>query len=188
MIKKPNPNETQDKHLIAMTLEGNSQPFGEIVERYWNMAVALAISKINDRTAAEDIAQQSFIKAYSNLGKLRNPEYFAGWLAKIVLQQCVDHLRKNAEAKNLTSLETLNSELVHSSTSFTDAEAASIRNAINQLPDKLKEVVILRFVTSLNSAQIAQQLGIRHGTVRVWLHRAYQILKKQLTGLFKEGQ
>ena len=56
---------SNDEKLIQDTLRGDNSSFGVIVQRYWNMALALALSRVGDITEAEDVAQESFIKAYS---------------------------------------------------------------------------------------------------------------------------
>ncbi len=88
-----------DEKLVEATLQGDISSFDIIVERYWDMVIAFALSKIDNAIDAEDIAQESFLKAYSQLHRLRNPSRFAGWLSKIVAQQCVNHIRKNAHKK-----------------------------------------------------------------------------------------
>ncbi|HUS73174.1 MAG TPA: sigma factor, partial [Sedimentisphaerales bacterium] len=79
---------SSDEQLISATLGGDMTAFGTIVERYWNMVVGLAMSKIGEPAEVEDIAQESFMKAYSQLHSLQHPSRFAGWLSKIALQQC----------------------------------------------------------------------------------------------------
>ena len=184
--------KTRDEQLISAVLAGDISSYGIIVERYWTMAVALAISKINNVTEAEDIAQESFIKAYSHLNKLRRMDRFAGWLSKIVIQQCIDHSRRNAKVLSVSTLDTnafdsFDSEFVFKSNPGLDDEHVSfIRKTVAKLPDKFKKVVIMRFTAGLTSAEIAKELGKRHGTVRTWLHRAYEILRKELTPFFEE--
>ena len=95
-----------DEQIITATLGGDVSSFGIIVERYWDMVIAFALSKIDNAIDAEDIAQESFLKAYSQLHRLRNPSRFAGWLSKIVAQQCVNHIRKNAHKRIASSYTT----------------------------------------------------------------------------------
>ncbi len=192
MTEKPQPVTATDEQLVTAALKGDTPSYGVIVERYWKMAVALALSKINDATEAEDIAQESFIKAYSQLHKLRYPDRFVGWLSKIVTQLCIDHVRKYSRGQSIATLdtkafETLNSGLAFANNPGLDQNQINfVRQTVAKLPDKFKKVVIMRFVAGLTSADIAKQLGKRHGTVRVRLHRAYQILRKELTPVFEE--
>jgi RNA polymerase sigma-70 factor, ECF subfamily len=177
-----------DDKLIADALTGNRQSFGILVERYWRMAVALASAKIDNYDAAQDIAQESFLKAYFQLDTLKNRSRFAGWLSKIVLQQCCDHIRKQSRAA-LAPIDSVSSELLaaaKSNSGLTDQQIRFIRKTVASLPDKLRTVIIMRFIGELNAMQIAMQLNKRHGTIRVWLHRAYKILQKELASLIEE--
>ena len=192
MPENENQKKRSDRQLITAALKGDSLSFGVLVERYWKMAVALALSKINNPTQAEDITQESFIKAYAQLHKLRCPDRFAGWLSKIVTQQCINHVRKYAKDQRVVTLDTrafdtLDSGLAFSSNPGLDEDQIRfVRGTVAKLPDKFKKVVIMRFVTGFTSAEIAQKLGKRHGTVRVWLHRGYEILRKEFAPIFEE--
>ena len=183
---------TSDEQLITATLRGDISSFGTIVERYWDMAVALALSRIDDRIEAEDVAQESFINAYVHLHRLRERSRFAGWLTKIVTQQSINLLRKRARNKavsgcEMSGLEAAAGVFATSNNPGLSAEQTHfIRQTVRQLPDKFRKPIIMRFVAGLSAVQIAEQLGKRPGTVRVWLHRAYQILRKDLAPLFEE--
>ena len=98
-------NMTGDEQLVRATLRGDTSAFGVIVERYWNMIVALALTKMGDPAEAEDVAQESFLKAYSHLHTLKQPSRFAGWLSKIAIQQCMNSVRKSVRCK--TAFESL---------------------------------------------------------------------------------
>jgi len=183
-----------DKQLIMAVLSGETMTYGVIVERYWKMATALALSKINNAAEAEDIAQESFIKAYSQLYKLKKPDRFAGWLCSIVSRGCIDYIRKCARGQNVITLDTKVFEVSDCGFAFSsnpgldENQISFIRSAVAKLPDKFKKVVIMRFVAGLTSNEIAEKLGKRHGTVRVWLHRGYEILRKELTPIFEEAK
>jgi RNA polymerase sigma-70 factor (ECF subfamily) len=188
-----NPNITAaDEMLVEATLQGDIASFGIIVERYWGMVIALSLSKIDNAIDAEDIAQESFLKAYSQLHRLRNPSRFAGWLSKITAQQCVNHIRKNAHRRIASSYTTYHVDAsaqavaCNSNPGLTDEQICFVRQTVSKLPAKFHKVIIMRFVAGLSAVQIAKQLGKRHGTVRVWLHRAYQILRKDLVSIFEE--
>lgn len=184
--------DARDEQLIAATLDGDISSFGTIVERYWNMAVALALSKIDDPVEAEDVAQESLIKAYSQLSSLRDPSRFAGWLSKIIAQQCTNVIRRKARERTVSSregdaLQTLASA-PYTNPGLTDEEVHFVRWAVRQLPAKSRRLIVMRFVGGFSTEQIARQLGKRHGTVRVWLHRAYNSLRKELAPLLEEAK
>lgn len=183
---------TGDEHLVRATLGGDKSAFGTIVERYWNMVVALALSKIADPAEAEDIAQESFIKAYSQLHSLQNPSRFAGWLSKIAVQQCYNSVRRTVRCKSAlgckaTPLEELQAKPAETTDSgLTQSQIHFIRQMVRRLPEKFRKVIIMRFVAGLSAVQIAKQLNKRPGTIRVWLHRAYKILRKDLVPILEE--
>lgn len=192
MPKGHNITIASDEQLITDIQRGDIASFGIIVERYWNMVIALALSMINNVVDAEDIAQESFLKAYSQLNSLRNPSRFAGWLSKITAQQCVNHIRKNVIKRKVSSYTNYDADasvqaVIHNSNpGLTNEQVHFVRQTISRLPEKFRKVIIMRFVAGLSAAQIAERLGKRHGTIRVWLHRAYQILRKDLVSLLEE--
>jgi RNA polymerase sigma-70 factor (ECF subfamily) len=192
MSEGHNTSTASDEQIIKATLGGDVSSFGIIVERYWDMVMAFAISRIDNVVDAEDIAQESFLKAYSQLHRLRNPSRFAGWLCKITAQQYVNHIRKNASKRSASSYLHRNAEIStqvvmqSSNPGLTNEQVHFVRQTISKLPEKFRKVIIMRFVAGLSAVQIAEKLGKRHGAVRMRLHRAYQILRKDLVSLLEE--
>ncbi len=181
-----------DEDIITATLRGDIASFGTIVERHWNMVVALALSRIADPVEAEDIAQESFLKAYSQLHSLRHPSRFAGWLSKIALQQCSNTIRRSVRCKTAlgcraTSLDDLGEQLAEMpNPGLTQSQIHFVRQTVGRLPEKFRALVVMRFVAGLSAVQIAEQLGKRPGAIRVRLHRAYKILRRDLEPLSGE--
>ena len=185
-------NITGDGQLVRAALDGEASAFGAIVERYWNMVMALALSKISNAAEAEDVAQESFLKAYSQLSGLKDPSRLAGWLSKITTQQCSNSLRRTLRGKRALGcmaapVDALDEQpAVSTNPGLTQNQVRFVRQTVRQLPEKFRTLVIMRFVADLSTVQIAKQLGKRPGTVRVWLHRAYKILRKDLAPLLEE--
>ena len=181
-----------DEQLVRATLRGDTSAFGTIVERYWNMIVALALTKIADPVEAEDIAQESFLKAYSQLHSLRHPSRFAGWLSKIALQQCSNTIRRSVRCRTALgcrakSLDDLGEQLAGSpNPGLTKSQIHFVRQTVGRLPEKFRTLVVMRFAAGLSAVQIAEQMGKRPGAIRVRLHRAYKILRRDLAPLLEE--
>lgn len=192
MTDKPKQTAIGDGQLILATLSGDKSAFGTIVERHWNMVIALALSKVPNPAEAEDVAQESFLKAYSQLDNLRNPSRFTGWLCKIVSQQCSNIARKKirhntALSNKAASLEDTEMIIAYSSNpGLSQDQIQYIRRTVRELPEKFRSLIIMRFVAGLSAVQIAEQLGNRPGTIRVRLHRAYNILRRDLAPLLEE--
>ena len=192
MPESPIMTTETDKQLVKSTLLGETSAFGAIVERYWNMVVALALSKVSDPAEAEDIAQESLLKAYSQLAGLRDPSRLAGWLSKITMQQCSNSIRKSVRCKKVmgckaTPLESLDEiSAVTANPGLTQNQIQFVRQTVRRLPEKFRTLIIMRFVAGLSTVNIAEQLGKRPGTIRVRLHRAYKLLRKDLAPLLEE--
>ena len=156
------------------------------------MIVALALTRIGNPAEAEDIAQESFMKAYSQLHTLRKPSRFAGWLSKIALQQCTNSVRRAVRCKTAfgckaTLVEDLNQPSAQvNPPGLTESQIHFVRHIIGRMPEKFRQLIIMRFVAGLSAVQIAEKLGKRPGTIRVGLHRAYNILRKDLAPLLEE--
>jgi RNA polymerase sigma-70 factor (ECF subfamily) len=180
-----------EAELIRATLDGDRAAFGALVERYWNMAFALALSKNADPTEAEDIAQESFLAAYSYLDRLKDPTRFAGWLSTIVSHRTVDAIRRRSRRNAALGNRTDDLEAVPARSSnpgLTESQVRFVRQTVDRLPEKFRQLIIMRFVGGLSSNQIAEQVGKRSGTVRVWLHRAYKVLRRDLSSLLVEAE
>ena len=183
---------TGDEQLVRATLRGDTSAFGSIVERYWNMIVALALTRIGNPAEAEDIAQESFMKAYSQLHTLRRPSRFAGWLSKIALQQCTNSVRRTIRCKTAFGCKAMLVEDLNQPSAqvnppgLTESQIHFVRHIIGRMPEKFRQLIIMRFVAGLSAVQIAEKLGKRPGTIRVGLHRAYNILRKDLAPLLEE--
>ena len=192
MAESPVMATDTDEQLVKSTLRGNVASFGTIVERYWNMVVALALSKVSDAAEAEDIAQESFLKAYSQLAGLRDPSRLVGWLSKITMQQCSNSLRRTVRCRmalgcRATPIEALDEQTaISANPGLTQMQIQFVRQTVKRLPEKFRAMIVMRFVADLSTVQIAEQLGKHPGTVRVRLHRAYKLLRKDLAPLLEE--
>jgi RNA polymerase sigma-70 factor (ECF subfamily) len=184
-------SQLNEATIIQQVLAGHTQAYELLVKRYWKIALAIAYSRCQNSAAAEDIAQDSFIKAYQNLSTLRSQAHFAGWLIKIIHQECITHHRRQKSAVHITPN---NIEQFHHTFAakpnpgLTREQIDFVHQAIQKLPHHLQNVVIMRFVGGLPLRQIAEQVEKKYGTVRVWLHRAYKLLKEDLAPILEEVQ
>ncbi len=156
------------------------------------MAVALALTRIADPAEAEDIAQESFVKAHTHLRSLREPARFAGWLSKIVVQECSNAARKRSRYQaalgdTRVAIEELEAMPAHQANpGLTENQIQVVQAALRRLPERFRELIVMRFVTGLSAVEIGEQLGKRPGTVRIGLHRAYNLLRRDLSTILEE--
>ena len=190
MSGERSPERLSDERLIALTLAGDTRAFGSLVEKYWTTAAGIAFSRLGEANLAEDVAQESFIAAYTKLAGLRMPSRFPGWLSKIVLQKTVDAARR--KHRSHVSVENLSDHGLdpawtpRAADALSSEDAARVRNAVARLPEKLRVPIVLRFIEGASCLEISRGLGLRPSTVRVYLHRAYERLRKDLAFLAQE--
>src|SRR5271170_1675684 len=124
------------------------------------MVSVLAYQKIRNRADAEDLAQESFVRAYRAIESLREGEKFPGWIYRITLKICLDHLRKRDRRDPVVPLdEDLHGGSATEPPALVELEAreerAKVTQAIGRLPDKYRLVITLRFLDKKSYKEIA---------------------------------
>ena len=119
-----------------------------------------------------DAVDETVYKGLRGLRGLRQPEFFATWLTRILLNECHKELRRR---KRLAPEETL------PETAGPDAyDSLPLKEAVRRLPEDLRAVIILRFFSGLSQAETAAALEVPQGTVATWQRRALQLLRLEL--------
>jgi RNA polymerase sigma factor (sigma-70 family) len=180
--------------LVAMALERkrrmelDNAEFAELVRRYQDMAYGYALSIVRDPHAAQDVAQESFLRAWLKLGQLDAPEAFPGWLRGIVRRTALDELRRERPAP----LSEDQSGRIAARTASPEEEAqrresmGEVRAAIEDLPESLRECVILHYLDGRPLAGVAEFMGIDPRTARKRLQRGRERMRKNLEHLIRE--
>lgn len=183
-------SQLSDEQIIGQVLAGRSDLYEMLVRKFWRLAVATAMGRGLDPAAAEDIAQDSFVRAYSHLAGLRDRKRFAGWLLKIVRQEQIAHFRRRLRREKIEAIESTRLQYFAAATNpgLSDRQIGFVHAAIDKLPEKFRTVILMRFVGGLSVEQIAEQIETKQITVRVWLHRAYHKLRGDLAGILEEIQ
>ena len=180
--------KNNDAALIQRVLDGDDTAFSALVEKYQRSVHALAWRKIGDFHIAEDITQDTFLKAYQRLSTLKKPQRFASWLYVIAANHCSTWLRK----KRLwtESLENTNSGQVEKATysGYVIAEneritAESQREVVKKLLAKLQEsertVITLYYLGEMSYEEISEFLGVSVAAIKNRLYRARNRLKQE---------
>ena len=180
--------KTEDAQLVNQFLTGNEDAFTTLVKKYQRSVHALAWRKVGDFHIAEELTQDTFLKAYQKLATLKNPNQFAGWLYVIADRICIDWHRN--QKPPIESLETTSGEEIEESSyrHYEDAqrEAASVehlrgrvKDLLEKLPESERTVVTLHYLGEMTSKAISEFLGVSPNTVRSRLQRARNRLKEQ---------
>ncbi len=177
-----------DAELIERTLEGDSQAFAALVEKYQEQIHALAWQKIGDFHIAQEITQDAFITAYQKLSTLTHHNRFAGWLYVITSNKCnMWHRKKKPQLQSLEETDPMELEEVYYSdyVSRQREEAANknqraiVRKLLNKLRESERTVVTMHYLAGLTCEEIGRFLGVSPNTVKSRLHRARERLKKE---------
>ena len=180
-----------DSELVQKVLEGNLEAFDAIVRRYQDAVYATALHRTRNFADAQDIAQEAFLAAYTNLPKLRDPSKLASWLRTITLYTHNHWRRKHPDVEMLDADEDLSKSLVPCNPSQPDeiVEQQELRQqvltAIASLPKHTGEVVTLHYIDGLSYQNIAEFLSLSTTTVKGRLQMGRKRLREELVGMME---
>lgn len=157
--------------------QGNQKAFLKLVESDKEKLYKMAFLYVKNESDALDIVQETIMKAYVNMKTVKEERYFSTWLTKILINTALETLRKNSKIIILKE-----EAAEKQSTILQIEEKMDLLQAIEQLEEKYKTVIILRYYRDLPVQQIADYLDCPEGTVKSNLHRAIQKLKQHYQG------
>jgi RNA polymerase sigma factor (sigma-70 family) len=162
---------------------GELESFSELVRSFQDMAVGYAYSILGDFQLAEDAAQEAFLDAYRHLQDLREPLAFPSWLRRIVFKHCDRRTRRRAPP--LLPFDELSEARSPSPSPADEAERNEMRGrlmeALNQLPEKQRAVLVLRYMSGHSLAELSSFLNVPVGRVKKRLHDGREKLREILT-------
>ena len=179
-----------DHDLIVRTLGGDGNAYAMIVERFQRRIFRVAFAIVRDETEADTITQDTFIQAYTNLRKFEGRAELETWLTRIAINRSRDSLRRRKFLSLFTTSENGDTEmLIEPVDERPDPErqfmASQLRAAIHRAEKTLsaqqKTIFRLRHYENLSLEEIAENLGLRAGTVRAHLFRAIHKIRKELS-------
>mgnify|MGYP002777533928 CR=1 FL=1 len=178
--------DLSDGDLAAMALAGREDAYRRLLNRHRDYLFRLLRNVVGDADAALDISQEAFIAAFAALRSYDGNRPFRFWLSRIALNKARDWARRRkvraffTRAVGLDHAANIADPDAHPDTVAADkAELAQVMGAILQLPQNLREVLILRTVEELSEAETANVLGINAKAVETRLYRA----RKQLSAI-----
>ncbi len=180
------PGQTLSERLAGLASEfqqGNPEAFDAIVAEMRDRIYSLTLHALRDPGAAEDLAQETFVKAYRKLGTLKDPASCERWLYQIAVNLVRDHgRRKSLERRTLQALSHDVAEELPPQAAADEAGALhrAILGAVDELPEHHREVFVMREIQGLSHAAIARALGIPEGTVWSRLSFARRALQQKL--------
>jgi RNA polymerase sigma-70 factor, ECF subfamily len=187
-----------DREVVGLACKGREPAFRELLARYEKPVFSLVFRMVRDRTLAEDLAQDAFVKAFNALGSY-DPSYkFSSWLFKIANNLTIDHLRKrkldtvsiHGSPHARSDREEEESRIVVEDSGETPEQytenrevGARIEEAIGHLRPEYRTAILLRHVEGHSYEEVAEIMGVPLGTVKTFIHRGRSELKELLSGV-----
>ena len=180
--------KNNDVELIHRILDGDETAFSTLVEKYQKQVHALAWRKIGDFHIAEEITQDTFLKAYQKLATLKKPQRFAGWLYVIATRCCQAWLRKKqipTEPLEEIDSEEIQPEAYSRYVAEQEAEATAeaqrqvVKKLLATLPESERTVITLHYFGEMTCEKMSEFLGVSANTIKSRLRRARNRLKKE---------
>lgn len=195
-----------DEALVMKARQGNRDAFGALVHRYQAQAILIAQSVVRNFELAKDASQNAFVKTYFGLDRFRQDAKFKTWFFRIVFNEAKDVYRREKarglfkfwpgrdteEAEPESVLELIPSGGQSPREAYEAQETAKrLEQAIYSLPEREREVFILRYLNGLALSEVAEALGMALGTVKAHLSQGAEKLRSILLvpqGLQNQGR
>ena len=167
--------------LIEQAKEGDQGAFEALMRAYSGFVYSLAFRMLGGRADAEDVFQETFLRAWSHLKSFRSGGNFTHWIKRIATNLCIDRLkaRKRQHAYENAQVEKVGSWQEEEQYA-TEQEHPMVNQLLAQLPANHRAAVVLFYLEDGSVEEVARTLRQKPGTVKVWLFRARQKMKAVL--------
>lgn len=186
--------EVSEKKIIEKVLGGDANAFEELVLKYEKTVYNLALRMVGDRDDAFDMTQEAFIKAYGSLSSFRGDSKFSVWIYRITTNVCLDFLRSKSRKQQVSLTVSYDDE--DAQLDIPDPKAApeqqlmqkmsmqSVEEGLKTLPDKQRQILVMRELGGMSYAEIGAALSLEEGTVK---SRIFRARKRLCTFLLDSG-
>ncbi|WP_353948716.1 RNA polymerase sigma factor SigW [Sporolactobacillus sp. Y61] len=185
--------EHQEKRLIKKVKKGDHQAFAELVDRYKNSVFNICFRMVGNRQEAEDLSQETFIRAYNHIDRFDINRRFSTWIFRIATNLSIDSLRRKKASVSLDA-EVPGTDGLSLNTMLSDPDESShpdkhllrseteqwVQHGIAQLPEKYRSAVVLKYIEELSLKEISEVMDLPIGTVKTRVHRGREMLRKTL--------
>jgi RNA polymerase sigma-70 factor (ECF subfamily) len=184
--------QAHPERLIAECIAGNEDTIEIFVRQYETGVFRLALSIVGDEAEASEVTQETFLSALRALSSYQERTSFKAWLYTIALNQSRSHLRKRKVIERLRTTLTSIFRVEHEKqispeeTIIQNEKEAAIWRSLNQLDERHRIVMILRYFHELSIAEISEILSVNEGTIHSRLHNAREKLRDALKHLHGE--
>jgi RNA polymerase sigma-70 factor (ECF subfamily) len=179
--------EHSDAETIQQVLDGNTAMFELLMRRYNERVYRAARSIVRDEQEAEDVMQQAYVNAFTHLRQFNRSAQFSTWLTRIAINEALARVRRRGRYQafddDLSNVEPLmfsNPTQNPERQAFAGELRGLLEWAIDEMPDGMREVFVLREVEGLSTSEVAECLGVSDDVVKTRLSRGRAILRRLL--------
>ncbi|WP_298515955.1 sigma-70 family RNA polymerase sigma factor [uncultured Kordia sp.] len=185
--------QNTDQDYIHQIRSGNVNAYSALVTKYKNMVFTLALRMVGNREDAEEVSQDTFVKAYKSLGSFKGTSKFSTWLYRIVYNTSLDYIKKNKRVVLSEHIDEINeSDIGSMQNALTYIEAKekkeTIEKALLQLPEEERVLLTLFYFEELSLKEISEIVKISYDNVKIKLHRSrkklFHILKNVVEPIY----
>ena len=175
-----------DEEVVRLVLEGNTALFELLMRRHNERLYRAARAITRDDREAEDVMQQAYVNAYTNLRQFNGQSRFATWLTRIAINEALGRVRRRGkyepfdEGSDVETFTPWNPAPNPERQAFTGELRELLEHAIDSLSDGAREVFVLRDVEGLSTAETAASLGVSADVIKTRLSRARAALRRSL--------
>ncbi|MCK5725262.1 MAG: RNA polymerase sigma factor RpoE [Thiotrichaceae bacterium] len=184
-------NSQTDLELVRLVQAGEKKAFDVLVLKYQQKVINIVMRYVRDQSTANDISQETFIKAYRGLKNFRGDSAFYTWLYRIAINTAKNHLVTMKRRLPLTDIDAQQAEQYDSATSLREIASPenelqkdevhqAIIKSVQQLPDDLRTAISLREIEGFSYEEIAEAMGCPIGTVRSRIFRAREAIEEHI--------
>jgi RNA polymerase sigma factor (sigma-70 family) len=164
-----------NRQIIDRCKNGDAQAQFLLYKQYSKAMYNIAIRFLNNKMDAEDILQESFVTAFEKLNSLSDPGSFGSWLKRIVINNCITQIRrKNVEFADLE--DNITEEFTDETDEDLNIDPALVHNAIKDLPDGGRTILVLHALEGYKHREIAEMLSVSESTSKSQYKRALELL------------
>jgi RNA polymerase sigma factor (sigma-70 family) len=176
-----------DIYYINLIIEGNTNAFSILVDRYKDLVFSLALKMVKNREEAEEVAQDTFIKVFKSLSQFKGDSKFSTWIYKVTYNTCLDRLKKQKREQQVVSIDEFNTNQIKSIDNAlnkmeNEEREKAIQDCIQLLPADDAFLLTLFYFEEQSLEEIAKVIGLTSNNVKVKLFRC----RKKLTSILKE--
>ena len=173
----PPREDLSDLQLVTQAQQGDTEAFSVLVGRHQSLVYNLAYRYMREGASAEDMAQETFVKAYRLLKGFRGDCNFSTWLYQVTASVCLTELSRRKKRQTVERHPFRECKDVDKPQECSDLPEV-IRYCVDKLPERYWQIITLYYLKELPYEEIATALRIPKGTLKTWMHRARNQLRK----------